>query len=80
MPQKKISIYKASRIFELYALNRLNRSQIAKSLNLSHDTVNKYVEYYMQSDLTYMDLLQHSDKALVDMVYPKQIFPIRQDV
>ena len=79
MPQKRISKYKASRIFELYALNRLNRSQISKTLNLSHDTVNKYVNYYEQSDFTYMDLLLHSDKALVDMVYPKQIFPIMQE-
>lgn len=79
MTQKRISTYRVSRILELYALNGLNKTQISKALNISRGTVYKYVGYYEQSDLTYVDLLLHRDKALVDMVYPKRIFSNTQE-
>ena len=57
MSQKRITIFKASRIIELYALNGLNKTQISKALNISRGTVIKYVGYYEKSDLTYTDLI-----------------------
>ena len=79
MPQKKISKHKASQIFKFYALNGLNRTHISKALNISRDTVTRYIGYYEKSEVTYMDLLLHRDKALVDMVYPKRIFSSTQE-
>ncbi|MCP4578604.1 MAG: hypothetical protein GY846_20200, partial [Deltaproteobacteria bacterium] len=79
MPQKRIPTYKASQILELYALNGLNKTHISKTLNISRDTVNKYIGYYEQSNLTYIDLLLHSDKSLVDILYPKRRFSIKQE-
>jgi DNA-binding CsgD family transcriptional regulator len=46
MPKNRIPTYKASRILELYALYNLNKSQIAKSLNISRGTVRTYLYRY----------------------------------
>jgi transposase len=79
MPQKRISKYKASQIFKLYAINGENRTQIAKALKISRDTVTNYIGYYEKSELTYMDLFLLNDKALVDMVYPIRISHTKQE-
>jgi transposase len=79
MPQKRISKYKASQIFKLYAINGVNRTQIAKALKISRDTVANYIGYYEKSELTYMDLLLLNDIALVDMVYPIRISHTKQE-
>ncbi len=73
MPQNRISTYKAAKLLSEYALNGLSKARIAKDLNISRGTVNKYVDFYESSDLTYTDILLHSDKSLVDLVYPKRI-------
>ena len=79
MPQKRISKYKASQIFKLFAINGVSRTQIAKALKISRDTVTNYIGYYEKSELTYMDLLLLNDKALVDMVYPIKISHTTQE-
>ena len=43
-------------------------------LNISQDTVHRYINYYEQSDLTYIELLKYNDNALIDIVYPKPQF------
>ena len=80
MTRKRLSLYKASRILELYALNGLNKTQISKALNISRGTVHQYLVYYEQSELTYMDLLLYSDKVVIDMVYPKRINSNMQEI
>lgn len=79
MTGKRLSTYKASRILELYALNGLNKTQIAKALNISRGTVFQYVCYYEQSDLTYTDLLLYSNKAVIDMVRTKHVHANTQE-
>jgi transposase len=78
MPKNRIPTYKASRILELYALYNLNKSQIAKSLNISRGTVIKYVGHYEQSELTYTDILLLSNKALIERVHPKRVSSNKQ--
>jgi len=67
MSNKSISANKIFKIFEFYALNGLNKTQIAKVLNISRGTVYKYVNYYEQSEFTYADLFIHQDKIIADI-------------
>ncbi|OUS29113.1 hypothetical protein A9Q98_06505 [Thalassotalea sp. 42_200_T64] len=65
MPQNKLSINKAVRILELFAFERLNKTQISKLLNLSRGTVIKYVQLYEKSELTYSDLFLRKKKEII---------------
>jgi transposase len=73
MPHPRISIYKASRAIELFAIRGLNKSQISRALHLSRGTVRKYISYYENSDLTYIDILLNSDKQLADLIFTPKI-------
>jgi transposase len=79
MARRAISVNKILKIFKLYASNSSNNTQIAKALNVCRGTVRKYIDYYERSDLTYTDLLLHSDKALIDMVHPKRNHSNKQE-
>jgi transposase len=68
MPQNKLSINKAVRILELFAFERLNKTQISKLLNLSRGTVIKYVQLYEKSELTYTDLFLFKKKEVISSI------------
>ncbi len=71
MARKRISTSKAAKIFELYAFSDLNKTQIAKALKISRGTVRTYTGYYDASDLSYADLILHSDNSVVEIALPK---------
>ena len=73
MPKPRISVYKASRAIELFAIRGLNKSQISRALHLSRGTVRKYISYYENSDLTYIDILLGGDKQLADLIFTPKI-------
>ena len=74
MAQKRISIYKASGILELYELKGVSKVRIAKSLNISLCTVDNYVSHYKQSELNKTDLLALDKKALIERIFPIKLF------
>ena len=71
MPRNRISVLKVSKIFELYAINGLNKSQISTIVKVARGTVLKYVSYYEQSDLTYTDILFLNKEKLIERALPK---------
>jgi len=78
MPQPRISVYKASRAVELFAIRGLNKSQISRALHLPRGTVRKYISYYENSDLTYIDILLNNDRQLAELIFTPKITKSRR--
>ena len=72
--RKRLPIYTASKIIELYVLDGVIKNQIAKMLGISAHTVSSYICYYEKSGLTKTDLLSLDKKTLIERVHPYGLY------
>ncbi len=72
MSAKKIPNSTIIKIIKLYTFSEINKSQISKALNISRETVRRYIICYEQSNLTYLDLLLLRNKEIINNILQKQ--------
>jgi hypothetical protein len=64
MPPQHIPHRKIKRILVLHAIQGINKSEIARSLSLSRNTVREYVKLYEDSDVCCTDIMALPAKTL----------------
>jgi transcriptional regulator with XRE-family HTH domain len=77
---EKLSMLKIKELFRLAIEMNLSARQIAKSLNVSHTVINRYLKRFYKSNLSYESLMKLGDKEIVSALYALESKPSRRAV